>query len=151
MTTHTFGGLSRPIATILLGLNLVRNRMPITRASPRSQPLMLLAMVVTLLCSAGLPAAPVQADATAYLVNVTVRPGYNFPNTEAALNYGYGICGKVSQGRTYASVMADVKNDYDTADEYQASYLIAQAVNELCPALIWQLRNSATHYRPSAP
>jgi hypothetical protein len=32
--------------------------------------------------------------------------------------------------------------------DYQASYLITQAVNELCPALIWQLRNSATNYRP---
>jgi hypothetical protein len=26
--------------------------------------------------------------------------------------------------------------------------LISQAVNELCPAQIWQLRNSAAHYRP---
>ena len=31
-------------------------------------------------------------------------------------------------------------------DDYQAAYLINQAVNELCPALIWQLRNSAAHY-----
>jgi len=29
-------------------------------------------------------------------------------------------------------------------DYYQASYLISQAVNELCPTLAWQLRNSAT-------
>jgi hypothetical protein len=47
--------------------------------------------------------------------------------------------------------MNDVKADFSTFDEYQASYLITQAVNELCPALIWQLRNSAAHYRPAPP
>jgi hypothetical protein len=88
-----------------------------------------------------------RADAVAYLVNVTVRPGYNFANADAALSYGNGICDKVSQGRTYAQVMGDVKADFSTSDEYQASYLISQAVNELCPALIWQLRNSAANYR----
>lgn len=90
------------------------------------------------------------ADVVAYLVNVTVRPGYNFANADAALNYGNGLCDKVSQGRTYPQVMGDVKADFNTTDEYQASYLISQAVNELCPALIWQLRNSAAHYRPPA-
>jgi hypothetical protein len=43
-----------------------------------------------------------------------------------------------------------VKADVATSDEYQASYLISRAVNELCPALIGQLRNSAAHYRPPA-
>ena len=90
----------------------------------------------------------VRADVVAYLVNVTVRPGYNFANADAALSYGHGICDKVSQGRSYAQVMGDVKGDFNTSDEFQASYLISQAVNELCPALIWQLRNSAAHYRP---
>lgn len=89
-----------------------------------------------------------RADVVAYLVNVTVRPGYNFANADAALNYGYGICDKVSGGRTYAQVMDDVRADFTTSDDFQASYLIGQAVNELCPALIWQLRNSAAHYRP---
>src|ERR1700687_5532355 len=84
-----------------------------------------------------------RADVVAYLVNVTVRPGYNFANADAALSYGHGLCDKVSQGRSYAQVMGDVKADFNTADEYQASYLISQAVNELCPVLIWQLRNSA--------
>ena len=92
-----------------------------------------------------------RADVVAYLLNVTVRPGYNFANADAALSYGHGICDKVSQGRTYAQVMGDVKADFDTSDEYQASYLISQAVNELCPALIWQLRNSAANYRPPLP
>jgi Protein of unknown function (DUF732) len=88
-----------------------------------------------------------RADVVAYLVNVTVRPGYRFANADAALSYGYGICDKVSQGRGYAQVMGDVKTDFSTSDEYQASYLISQAVNELCPAVNWQLRNSAAHYR----
>jgi hypothetical protein len=97
---------------------------------------------------AALALAPcARADVVAYLVNVTVRPGYQFANADAALSYGYGICDKVSQGRSYAQVMGDVKADFSTSDEYQASYLISQAVNELCPALIWQLRNSAAHYR----
>jgi hypothetical protein len=101
---------------------------------------------------ATLASAPrVRADVVAYLVNVTVRPGYNFANADAALGYGHGICDKVSQGRSYAQVMGDVKVDFNTSDEYQASYLISQAVNELCPALIWQLRNSAAGYRPPAP
>jgi hypothetical protein len=98
---------------------------------------------------AGLLAAPTShADAIAYLVNVTVRPGYHFASADAALSYGNGICDKVSQGSSYAQVIGEVKADFTTSDEYQASYLISQAVNELCPALIWQLRNSAAHYRP---
>ncbi|WP_204807281.1 DUF732 domain-containing protein [Mycobacterium riyadhense] len=82
------------------------------------------------------------ADAVAYLVNVTVRPGY-FANPDSALSYGNDLCNKVSQGRTYTQVIGEIKADFNTADEYQASYLLSQAVNELCPALIWQLRNSA--------
>ena len=96
-------------------------------------------------------AASANADAVAYLVNVTVRPGYNFANADDALAYGHGICDKVDQGRTYAQIMGDVKADFNTSDEYQASYLITQAVNELCPASIWQLRNSAAHYQPPSP
>jgi hypothetical protein len=30
----------------------------------------------------------VNADVVAYLVNVHARPGYNFPNAEAAIGYG---------------------------------------------------------------
>lgn len=93
--------------------------------------------------------APARADAVAYLVNVTVRPGYHFASAEAALDYGYGICGKVSTGRSYADLVGDIKSDFRTGDEMQASYLIAQAVGELCPAQIWQVRNSAAGYRPA--
>jgi uncharacterized protein DUF732 len=94
------------------------------------------------------PSRLAHADVVAYLVNVHVRPGYNFPDAAAALDYGYGVCDKVSAGRSYAQVMGDVKADFNASDEYLASYLISQAVNELCPAQIWQLRNSAAHYRP---
>ncbi|MEM6107558.1 DUF732 domain-containing protein [Mycobacterium sp. 050272] len=92
------------------------------------------------------PAA--HADSVAYLVNVTVRPGYGFANADAALSYGYGICDKVSSGEGYGQLIGDLQADFHTADDYQASYLITQSVNELCPALIWQLRNSAAHDRP---
>ena len=95
-------------------------------------------------------APPAQADSVAYLVNVTVRPGYNFPDADAALAYGHSICDRVAHGESYASVMGVVKNDFNTSDEFQASYLITQAVGELCPAQIWQLRNSAAGYRPPA-
>jgi hypothetical protein len=114
-----------------------------------------LASLATLFaCAAALVGATValapyaRADQVAYLVNVTVRPGYNFPNAQAALDYGYGICDKISAGRGYPQIMGDVKADFNTSDEFQASYLISQAAQELCPALIWQLRNSAAHYRP---
>ena len=91
-------------------------------------------------------AQPARADSVAYLVNVTVRPGYNFPNADAALAYGYGICDKIGQGRGYAQRISDDKADFATNDDYQGVYLINQAANELCPALIWQLRQSAAHY-----
>jgi hypothetical protein len=110
-----------------------------------------IAASATVLIAAPLSSAsPAQADAVAYLVNVTVRPGYNFANADAALSYGRGVCDAVTGGRSYAAVMGDVKADFATSDEYQASYLITQAVGELCPELIWQLRNSAAGYRPGA-
>ena len=105
--------------------------------------------VAAILGTATYPPAA-RADAVAYLVNVTVRPGYNFANAEQALTYGRGVCDKVAGGRGYGQIIADVKSDFGTSDEYQASYLIAQSANELCPALIWQLRNSAAGYRPAA-
>ncbi|OBH10395.1 hypothetical protein A5695_21985 [Mycobacterium sp. E1747] len=107
-------------------------------------------------CSAlfGIATAPVtptaHADAVAYLINVTVRPGYNFADADAALNYGHSLCDRVAQRESYAEVMARVKADFNTTDEYHASYLISQAVNELCPAQIEQLRSAAAHYRPPA-
>lgn len=91
-----------------------------------------------------------KADAVAYLVNVTMRPGYGFASADDALSYGNGLCDRISAGQNYASLIGEIKADFNTADEYQASYLLNQAVNELCPALIWQLRNSAANYRTGA-
>jgi hypothetical protein len=96
-------------------------------------------------------AANGHADAVAYLVDVTVRPGYNFANADAAPAYGQSVRDKIVAGRGYAEIMGDVKSDFSTFDEYQASYLITQAANELCPAQIWQLRKSAAIYRPPGP
>lgn len=94
-------------------------------------------------------AGSAHADEVAYLVNVTVRPGYNFANADAALAYGRGICDKIAQGRSFGQLVGDVKADFNTADDYQGSYLISQSAQELCPNLIWQLRNSAAHYQPA--
>ncbi|CAN3131361.1 DUF732 domain-containing protein [Mycobacterium sp. smrl_JER01] len=103
-----------------------------------------------LLSSAALVAAPTvpeaKADVVAYLVNVHVRPGYNFPNAEAAIGYGQTICDRVAAQMGYAELVDQVKADFHTTDYYQAGYLINQAVNELCPAQIWQLRQSAAGY-----
>jgi hypothetical protein len=95
--------------------------------------------------------ARARADGVAYLIDVTVWPGYDFANTEAALGYGYQLCDKVSAGRRYADLIGGVKADFQTDDEFQASYLIDKAVNELCPAQIWQLRRTAAHYQPQRP
>jgi Protein of unknown function (DUF732) len=86
------------------------------------------------------------ADVVAYLVNVHVRPGYNFPNADAAIGYGNTICDRVAAKMSYAQLVEQVKADFHTADYYQGGYLINQAINELCPAQIWQLRQSAAGY-----
>ena len=52
----------------------------------------------------------------------------------------------VEHGESYAQLVDQVKADFNTADYYQGAYLINQAVNELCPAQIWQLRQSAAGY-----
>jgi hypothetical protein len=91
-------------------------------------------------------APPANADVVAYLVNVHVRPGYNFPNADAAIGYGNSVCDRVAAKMSYAQLVEQVKADFNTADYYQGAYLINQAVNELCPAQIWQLRQSAAGY-----
>jgi hypothetical protein len=90
-------------------------------------------------------AAP--APEVEYLNDVVVRRQYNFPNNDA-VGYGHAICDKVSQGEGYAQIMGDVKSDVTPNDEFAANYLVSYAVNILCPAQIWQLRNSAAHYQP---
>jgi hypothetical protein len=84
-----------------------------------------------------------------YMYNVEVRRHYDFPNNDA-IGYGYGICGKITQGEGYAQVMGDTKRDVTPNDEFAANYLVSYAVNLLCPDQIWQLRNSAAHYQPPA-
>jgi hypothetical protein len=106
-------------------------------------------MAIAAFGSLTVAAGPAHADEVAYLVNVTVRPGYNFANADAALAYGRGICDKIAQGRSFGQLVGDVKADFNTADDYQGSYLISQSAQELCPNLIWQLRNSAAHYQPA--
>ena len=92
--------------------------------------------------------APVaQADQIGYLVNVTVKPGYNFANADAALGYGYSLCDRIRGGEAYPALAASIRQHFRT-DEYGASYLLSQATQELCPAEIWALRESAAGYRP---
>jgi Protein of unknown function (DUF732) len=91
------------------------------------------------------PAA--QADQIGYLVNVTVKPGYNFPNADAALGYGYSLCDRIKAGEGYPALAASIRQHFRT-DEYGASYLLSQATQELCPAQIWALRQSAGGYQP---
>jgi len=95
-----------------------------------------------------LASAPSRADAVAYLVNVTVLPGHHFTNAEEALQYGHGVCGRLAQREGYAQIIEAIKTDFNTSDDFQASYLISQAAQELCPAMIWQLRATAATYRP---
>ena len=92
-------------------------------------------------------AAP--APEVEYVYDVAVRRHYNFPNNDA-ISYGHGICDKVTGGESYAQVMSEVKSDVSPNDEFAANYLVSYAVNLLCPAQIWQLRNSAAHYQPPA-
>jgi hypothetical protein len=92
-------------------------------------------------------AAP--APEVEYVYNVVGRRHYNFPNNDA-IGYGYGICDKVAHGESYPQIMGDVKSDVTPKDEFAANYLVSYAVNILCPAQIWQLRNSAAGYLPPA-
>ncbi|MFM9033133.1 MAG: DUF732 domain-containing protein [Mycobacterium sp.] len=104
------------------------------------------ALLAATAAAAGAGAPVCHADTVAYLVNVTVRPGYNFADANAALAYGHRVCDRVAQGGGFPRLVGEVMADFSSSEEYQATYLISQAVNELCPQLIWQLRNSAAHY-----
>jgi hypothetical protein len=87
----------------------------------------------------------VPAPEVEYTYNVTFRRHYAFPNDDA-IGYGYGICDKVTRGEGYPQVMAEVKSDVTPNDEASANFLVSTAVGILCPAQIWQLRNSAANY-----
>ena len=108
---------------------------------------MKLAIAAMAAAAAAVAIAPsANADVVAYLVNVHVRPGYNFPNADAAIGYGNTICDRVAAKMSYAQLVEQVKADFNSTDYYQGAYLINQAINELCPAQIWQLRQSAAGY-----
>jgi len=96
-------------------------------------------------------AAPSNADTFEYLINIIVRPGYDFPSPEASFAYRHRICDVVAQGRGYGELIGDFKADFNAGSDYHGSYLITQSVGELCPPQIWQLRNSAVGYRPGTP
>jgi hypothetical protein len=82
-----------------------------------------------------------------YTYDVIVRRRFDFPNNDA-IGYGYGICDKVSGGENYLKIMSAVKDDVVPNDEQSADYVVSNAVGILCPAQIWQFRNSAAGYRP---
>ncbi|MCW2730259.1 MAG: hypothetical protein JWR13_1075 [Mycobacterium sp.] len=90
-------------------------------------------------------AAP--APEVEYTYDVVARRHYAFPNNDA-IGYGYGICDKVRSGEGYPQIMGEVKGDVLPNDEFAANYLVSYAVGILCPAQIWQLRNSAANYQP---
>ncbi|WP_396912220.1 DUF732 domain-containing protein [Mycolicibacterium sp.] len=81
-------------------------------------------------------------------MNVTVRPGYSVENADRAVRYGYDICDRIARGDSYGVIVGDVGRDFGSSDEYQAGYLLSQAANELRPAQITRLRESAAGYRP---
>ena len=89
----------------------------------------------------------VPAPEVEYTYDVVVRRHYDFPNGDA-IGYGYGICDKVRNGEGYPQIMGEVKADVSPSDEFAANYLVSNAVGILCPAQIWQLRNSAAGYQP---
>lgn len=112
------------------------------------------AMIVGTLAGAALAGglavpAVAGADQIGYIINVTLRPTYNFPNAQAALDYGYGLCDRINAKTSYTDLARQIKTDFNTNDEFTVSYLLSQAAQELCPAQTWQLRQSAAGYRPA--
>jgi hypothetical protein len=93
------------------------------------------------------PAHAAPAPEVEYTYDVVVRRHYDFPDNDA-IGYGYGICDKLRSGEGYPQVMGEVKKDVLPNDEFAANYLVSYAVGILCPAQIWQLRNSAANYTP---
>ena len=81
----------------------------------------LLVTAAAVACTAAIGfAQPVHADSLGYLVNVTMRPGYNFPNADAALSYGYGLCEQIGSGVRYGQLVNSIKSDFATDDEVTA-------------------------------
>lgn len=121
-----------------------------TRATATIRGACLTALIVATAVGAAGEVQAAPAPEVEYVYDVMVRRHYSFANPDEAVKYGYEICGKVSQGEGYAQIMSDVKSGVGPNDEFAANYLISYAVNLLCPAQIWQLRNSAAGYQPPA-
>jgi hypothetical protein len=119
----------------------------------RIRPRIALTALMPVLASASVYSAPhaaaVPGPEVEYTYDVIVRRHFDFPSNDA-IGYGYALCDKVSRGLPYADVMTDVKRDVFPNDEQAANYVVSNAVGILCPAQIWQLRNSAAGYRPPA-
>jgi Protein of unknown function (DUF732) len=110
--------------------------------------LMLAAVAIGAMARAPAPVAhAVPAPEVEYTYDVAFRRHYAFPGNDA-IGYGYGICDKVRNGEGYPDVLAEVKADVTPNDEAAANYLVSNAVGILCPAQIWELRNSAAAYQP---
>jgi len=107
-------------------------------------------MLVVVVAGMGWTAPPALADPVTYVNSVNARPGFAFPSGDAAIAYGHGVCDKISAGRSYAQIIGDIGAEVTGGDQNLANYLVGQALNELCPELIPQLRNSAANYRLGA-
>jgi hypothetical protein len=116
------------------------------RSGVRTIAVGLVALGATAICAT---APPARADVVAYLVNVHMRPGYNFPNADAALSYGYGICDKVSAGRGYPQLIGDVKADFNTFDEFQGLLSDQLSGQRTLPSADLAAASSAAHYQPA--
>ncbi len=102
-------------------------------------------ILVVVAAGFGWTAPSALADPVTYVNSVNARPGFNFPSGEGAIAYGRGVCDKISAGRSYAQIIGDIGAEVTGGDPNLANYLVGQALNELCPELISQLRNSAAN------
>jgi hypothetical protein len=93
-------------------------------------------------CAPLIPPPRAHADTVANLMNATARPCCNFASTDDPV-----VCGDWIRNEFAA---CNGNANFQTVDEHQASYLITQAVSELCPERVQQLRNSAASYRSSS-
>ena len=99
------------------------------------------------LVSLAIPAVA-SADQIGYIINVTLRPTYNFANAQAALDYGYGCADRINAKTSYTDTAADQGRLQHQRRAHGLAYLLSQAAQELA-AQTWQLRRSAAGYRPA--
>lgn len=117
-----------------------------SRAFIRSAAAILALPCASVVCSTP-QAMAVPGPEVEYVYDVMVRRHFDFPNNDA-IGYGYRLCDNLRNGQGYPQLMDDVKRDVLPNDEQAANYVVSNAIGILCPAQIWQLRNSAAHYQP---